>query len=205
MFKIPFQIVLTFLIFLSANLVADCGKTKRGPPGRAGPEGPQGPIGPIGPNGPSIPITAYGNFYSTFSQIVISGDPVLFTFNGPILNTSSPGSGIITINLPGRYLVNYSVAILQLSGADQATFHLELNGTPIIGSFSNPTLVNQPGSSTADDNFLETLSININVPIAFSSLELIGTTPAGTITLRSPLNGVGANAILNLVRIGESS
>lgn len=179
----------------------DCQTPKHGPPGaqgEAGAQGPQGGPGPVGP--PGSGFEASGSFYTTETNLTIQPDfNVPFDATAEAVNITNT-AGILTINLPGDYLVTYGVAPISLSTGISGTFCLNLNnGTQLTGSFSNFTLAQQPAGP--DERYFEALSIIIPITSANSTLAVQNSGTNNVVLGTS--DGTSTSAYITVLRLGD--
>ncbi|MEB9673371.1 collagen-like protein [Bacillus anthracis] len=117
-----------------------------GPGGTTGSVGPTGPAGPVGPTGPAGPTGATGATGAFVSAYFASESLASFPIDTPfpiddIQDISGSGITLIgtnTVSLaPGRYLIHYTHSGDPLGpvGLEVLAMELQLNGSPILGSY----------------------------------------------------------------------
>ena len=116
----------------------------QGPQGIQGPVGPQGPIGPTGPQGPAGTIASYGSFYTTEEQTVDNSSFPLTNISEVSNITIDTATGIVTLENPGIYKIDYGVYPASSATASDYVA-LFLNGAEVPGSargLENNTMIN---------------------------------------------------------------
>ena len=127
---------------------------------------------PRGDTGAAPPLSLLSS-YSTPSQGVASGSPMLFDMNGPSYGSDishTPGSGTFTINTPGVYGVEFH-GVLSANAKDTFPFSLvtslEKNGSVVPGA-SVPYLF-QENSAPSTQSF----SVPLEVDTVPTTLEVV--------------------------------
>lgn len=151
--------------------------------GITGPTGPTGPVGPMGPIRP-IAATTYGSFYSYATEA--NNEPYPLSYpqisRGMQLDIST---GIITIEEPGVYKVDYGVYVATRS-SDRDRIALFLNDVQLDGTecgLENNTVITTSGI------------IGINKPNSTLYMKVIS---SGPVTF---LNNLGLKGFLAIIRI----
>lgn len=112
--------------------------------GDIGPTGPTGPTGATGPTGPSVTAESFGSFYTTEEQSVDNSSFPLTNISAVTGMTIDTATGIVTLENPGFYKVDYGV--YPASSATASDYMaLFLNGAEVNGSargIENNTMIN---------------------------------------------------------------
>lgn len=184
-----------------------------GPAGLTGPVGPVSPIGPVGSTGSTGPAGATGATGSFVSAYFASESLASFTSNtafpiNDVQDISGGGIALIgtnTISLaPGRYLIHYTHSGDPLGppSVEVLAMELQLNGSPILGSFvwaAQP--VNQPLPTDAIHLHIDN-KIIITV-INQSNLQIINRSSGNGSGIFAPVSGflTGKNPVRTSIDI----
>lgn len=167
------------------NACTDC-RPKRGPTGPTGPTGLTGPTGPTGAIGQSL--TTFISLYALNTQIVNSGDPILFDAlsaqNGPVIWPGA-NNGEIVIGKAGTYKISFG---LQLPFGGRIS--LRVNNVDVPG-----------GTLSADlALILPGLIIDVQIPTDGATISLVNTGP-DPVTLLS--SGPDPSATIAFIEIHQ--
>ncbi|HFJ9466886.1 TPA: hypothetical protein ACGW7V_006313 [Bacillus cereus] len=109
-----------------------------GPTGATGPTGPAGATGPTGPTGPFISALSRAYFASTSLATFASGTAFPIDTIQQVTGSDIALVGTDTVSLqPGRYQIHYTHSgdPLGPTGLEVLAMELQLNGSPILGSY----------------------------------------------------------------------
>lgn len=189
---------------VTANGCKHCPHLQQGIPGPTGPIGPTGESGPQGNPGTTTILTAYGSFSLEGSQPIGSDTPIPFNAApSAALNITSDGAGLITVAIPGDYLITYSYSILTIDEAPRTftNFGIYINGSVLGRTITTVHLTNSPGGP--DDLYFETSSYIISIGF-FNSIIEVRNFGANAVTVGTT-DGTSTSAYITFVRLGDST
>lgn len=168
----------------SSNWLSHCFNWATGATGPTGATGATGGTGATGPRGttgatgaPGLGLSAFAYIYSTTDQTVADNAAILFdspSIAGPIAYTI--GTSVITLSLPGNYLVSFEVSVANGGGGE---WSIALNGSVIQSQTYNNRSSN--GQTFGEAIINVTASTNITI-VNFSG---------GSVKLSNGLTGGG--------------
>ncbi len=173
-----------------------------GPTGPTGPMGPQGAAGirgatgPMGSTGPAGALNVEQTYLAlTVSTAINGGAPVPFP-DPAILSSNmsyTSGTGLLTINDTGVYMVNYGVNVTN-GGQTMSTWGLSINGAAPLVDYEIGTI----GTGTANFRMPASQSVLLSVTNP-TTIQLINN--SGVVkTLISP-STIGTAAFMTVVKI----
>ena len=178
-----------------------------GQPGPQGNTGPAGPTGPIGPTGLGGALGAYGSFYSTQDQPLLSiTQSQAVTFDATYTSNQVSISGTqIRFDQPGVYQLTYVAQISNLANSvENAIFWIKYNGSDYPNSGTEVSLQQRKGSTTPSKQLVTVAFVGvaqnagdyIELMWAGTSLDLsLQEEPANLIDGSSAVPSVIANVI----------
>ena len=178
-----------------------------GPQGNTGPIGPVGATGPIGPTGLGGALGAYGSFYSTQDQPLLSiTQSQAVTLDSTYTSNQVSISGSqIRFDQPGVYQLTYVAQISNLANSvENAIFWVKYNGSDYPNSGTEVSLQQRKGSTTPSKQLVTVAFVGvaqnagdyIELMWAGTSLDLsLQEEPANLIDGSSAVPSVIANVI----------
>ncbi|MGF1438689.1 hypothetical protein ACQUW6_31830 [Bacillus thuringiensis] len=163
----------------------------QGNPGLQGPPGTEGPTGPTGPTGPIFPDSRLNaNKGAVTPEIIPVGGTITNFFPGsPFTGLNfNAATGIVTITIPGVYVVSCSISVASSSNTPPL-FKIVFNNNPIASGF-------KIGATTAGNiiSIFGTNTLTSGDTIQIQNISATPITPAGP--LDSPITGLVTNNVL---------